>query len=128
MDNPRLIVKVLAEEEAALLDLKPASDESGGEFGTPKRVTDLKPFGFDPAVAIDFAWQVVGVISTIGGAVTFVDWLRARLASGKASALAVKVGDEDPIIIRTADDIQRLEERLKEKLGVTKNVAKPAQG
>jgi hypothetical protein len=116
MTDRTIQLTLLANEEVTLKSLEPLATSKDLIFSKPKRVTRDTTLEFDVGATMELLWQIVGVVSTVGGAVAFVGRLKSVLPSVGNQSLIVKVGDEE-VIVRTVEDIARIDELLKKRIG-----------
>lgn len=77
----------------------------------------------------DYLYTTVGVLSSVGGAVSFIEWIRSKALRSKRASATKRAGkrlsfaelvieiDGERFFIETVEDLRRLEGCIAKKLG-----------
>lgn len=104
----------LEELRGAAHGAEPAERNAAVTFGEVAEVPRPSRLDFDVFATIQVAYQVVTVIGTVGGAVSFIDWLveKLKLAKEKNQSQTVLVsrgGGQSVVSTANAPDVNRAE-------------------
>jgi len=88
------MISISSSTENILEELQNIGNDKDIKVGEIKENKNSTDFMFNPNDAFEIVQSIITAIGTVGGAVTFIDWIIDKLKSKKEIQMIIKIGDK----------------------------------